>query len=164
MGSFTADMLEYKEQMNKGVINKAYKGLMEYILGLKATFEKKYSEEMTSGGMYFGYMDMTYFPLFPHSLKEHGLKIAVVFIHETCKFEVWLAGVNKQVQAKYWGIIKESGWNKYPLVEIKKGVDAIIEHTLVNTPDFGDLDGLTRKIESETHSFIKDVEGFLYAH
>jgi hypothetical protein len=157
-------MQEYKKQLEKGVINQAYKGLMEYILELKAYFKNKYPDYFVSGSLYSGYMDMTYFSFFPGSLKQRNLKIAVVFIHESCRFEAWLAGYNKQVQQKYWELIKASGWNKYRLVSTTKGADSIIEHTLVADPDFGDLEALTGQIETATLEFIKDIENFLSEH
>ena len=106
-------------------------------------------------------MDMTYFSIFPKTLKDRKLKIAIVFLHETFRFEVWLAGVNKQVQTKYWKLIKESDWNKYHIVSTTKGADSIIEYVLVDNPDFSDLDTLTKQIEREALKFIKDVERFL---
>jgi hypothetical protein len=68
------------------------------------------------------------------------LKIAIVFIHDSFRFEVWLAGVNKIVQIKYWKLIKESGWNKYYVVSTTKGVDSIVEYVLVDHPKFNDSD------------------------
>lgn len=35
-------------------------------------------------------------------LKALGLKIQVIFIHKTCKFEVWLSGYNRKVQNDYY--------------------------------------------------------------
>ncbi len=92
------------------------------------------------------------------------MKIAVVFLHKEFRFEVWLAAANKQVQAEYWKLIKDSGWDQYRLVPATQGYDSIIEHVLVANPDFSDLDGLTHQIESGTMNFIKDVEGFLASH
>ncbi len=106
-------------------------------------------------------MDMTYFSLFPHLLKECKLKIAIVYLHETGRFEAWLAAVNKQVQTQYWKIIKNSGWQKYHLVPSTQGYDSIIEHILVASPDFSDLESLTAQIEKETLVFIQDIEDFL---
>ena len=104
---------------------------------------------------------MTYFSFFPESLKQQGLKIAIVFIHEPFRFEAWLAGYNKQIQSKYWKLFKESGWNQYHLVSTTKGADSILEHVLVGDPDFCDLDTLTKQIETVTLKFIEDVESFL---
>lgn len=161
MESFQDYVNEYKKQLAKGTIQKAYKGLMEYILGLRMHFKNKYPEYAISGGIYYGYMDMTYFALFPELLRKRDLKIAIVFIHDACKFEAWLAGVNKQVQTKYWKLFKESDWNLYPLVPTPQGADAIVEHVLVGNPDFSDADALTKQIEGETLKFIKDIESFL---
>ena len=161
MSIFHEDVKEYKKQLEKGAIQRAYKGLMEYMLALRAHFEKQHPELTVPGGLYFGYMDMTYFALVPTALKERQLKIAIVFIHEGCRFEAWLSAVNKTVQGKYWKLIKESGWDKYHLVPELKGYDAVIDTVLVSDPDFSDLDALTKRIESETMKFIRDVEEFL---
>jgi hypothetical protein len=160
MESLPESMKEYRTQLEKGVIQKAYRGLMQYIMDLRTHFANKYPDYIVSG-IYYGYMDMTYFAFFPESLKHRKLKIAVVFIHQAFRFEVWLAGYNKQVQSKYWKLLKESGWDKYHIVPNTIGVDAIIEHTLVDNPDFGSPDSLTEQIERSTLAFIADVESFL---
>jgi len=159
--SFHEYINEYKKQLAKGAVKKAYKGLMEYIMDLRTHFKNKYPDYFVSGNIYHGYMDMTYFSFFPKSFKQRKLKIALVFIHDTCRFEVWLAGYNKQVQSKYWKLFTESDWNKYHIVSTTKGVDSIIEYILVDRPDFSDLDALTKQIEKATLKFIKDVESFL---
>ena len=156
MGSFDENMEEYRTQLEKGAIQRAYKGLMEYISSLKSYLITKYPEYSASGWIYPGYMDMTYFPLFPEALRKRKLKIAVVFLHEAFRFEIWLAGVNKGVQTQYWNLFKESGWERYHLVPPAKGVDSILEHVLVEAPDFSDLDALTGQIEKETVDFIRD--------
>jgi hypothetical protein len=164
MESFQEYMREYKKQIKQGAIQQAYKGLMGYIMELKTYFKNKYPDYYVSGSLYFGYMDMTYFSFSPESLKQRNLKIAIVFIHEKFRFEVWLAGNNKQVQTKYWELIKESAWNKYHLVPTTQGADSIIENVLVEDPDFSDLEALTEQIEQGTLQFIKDVENFLSDH
>ncbi len=164
MESFHEYMHEYKTQLEKGVIQKAYKGLMEYIMGLRTHFYNRFPDYSIPGNIYYGYMDMTYFAVIPESFKQRGLKIAVVYLHETGRFEIWLAGYNKQVQTKYWNLFKDSGWNKYKLVPTTKGADSILEHVATENPDFSDLDALTEQIEGETVKFITDVENFLSTH
>ena len=161
MRPFQQYMAEYRKQMEKGDIKEAYKGLMEYIMDLKTYFRNKYPDYVISGSIYYGYMDMTYFSFFPESLKRKKLKVAIVFCHETCRFEVWLAGYNKQVQTRYWKLLKESDWNKYRIPSTTQGVDSILEYILVEHPDFSNLDTLTKQIEKKTLTFIKDVEDFL---
>ncbi|MBN1682727.1 hypothetical protein JW865_04150 [Candidatus Bathyarchaeota archaeon] len=161
MKSFHEYMKEYKKQMEKGDIKEAYKGLIEYIMNLRTFFKNKYPEYSVSSNIYFGYMDMTYFSLFTELLKQRKLKIALVFIHETSRFEVWLSGVNKQVQTKYWKMFKEHKWSKYKLPPTTKGSDSILENVLIENPDFNNLDALTKQIDEGTIKFINDVEFFL---
>ena len=161
MASFQDYINEYRKQLAKGDIQKAYRGLMEYIMDLRTHFKNKYPDYFVSGNIYYGYMDMTYFALNPESLKNKKLRIAIVFIHETYRFEVWLAGLNKQIQEKYWKLLKAANWNKYHLIPATKGYDSILEHTLSDNPDFNDLNVLTKRIEKETMQFIRDIEDFL---
>ena len=164
METFHDLMMEYKKQMLLGVIPKAYQGLMGYMSKLKNYLKAEHPDYSVSGSMYFGYMDMTYFSFFPDSLKKRGLKTGIVFIHETVKFEAWLAGYNRQVQLRYWKLFKESGWNKHRIPSTIKGADSIIECTLADNPDFSHPDALTLQIESGTLSFIRDIEDFLSGH
>ncbi len=160
MESFNQYMNEYKKEMKKGIITKAYKGLMEYVMDLRTHFKNKYPGYFVSG-LYYGYMDMTYFSFSPESLKDRKLKIAIVFIHDTVRFEVWLSGQNKEIQKAYWKLFKENNWDKYAIVPTTEGVDSIIEHVLIDNPDFSDLDKLTNQIEDGALKFIGDVEEFL---
>jgi len=79
MEAFHEFVNEYRKQLEQGAIQKAYKGLMEYVMALRTHFKNKYPEHVVSGSIYYGYMDMTYFSFNPKSLKDRGLKIAIVF-------------------------------------------------------------------------------------
>jgi len=164
MKPFHEYMNEYKKQMEKGEIKAAYKGLMTYIMDLRSYFKNKYPDHFVSGSIYQGYMDMTYFSFIPESLQRRKLKVAIVFVHDTCRFEVWLAGVNKSVQTKYWTVFKESDWNRYRIPSTTRGVVSILEYTVAENPDFRDLDALTQQIERGTLHFIEDVEEFVARH
>ena len=163
MTALNEDMREYQDQLTKGAIQRAYRGLMAFMMGLRTRFQKHHPELAVSG-LYEGYMDMTYFAATPTSLKARGLKIAIVFVPAAFRFEAWLAAANKQVQAQYWQLLKESGWQQYPLVATTQGADAIIEHILVAEPDFSDLKALTGWIEEGVQTFTRDIETFLANH
>jgi hypothetical protein len=163
MESWQKFIPEYKRQLEQGYIQKAYQGLIQYILDLRNQFSKNFPD-FAPGNIYHGYMDMTYFPVFPGALKSWKLKIAIVFVYDTFQFEAWLSGYNKNVQTQYWNLFKESHWNKYRLPLTTKGADSILEHTLAANPDFGDLNALTGQIVNGTVSFIRDIEDFLSTH
>jgi len=161
MESLNKYISEYKKQMGKGDIRKAYQGLMEYMMNLRLDLKSKYPEYSVSGSLYLGYMDMTYFAFTPEFLREKKLKIALVFIHEKVQFEVWLSGSNKQIQRKYWELFKDRDLGNYRMPSSIEGVDFIVEGTLVDNPDFDDLDALTEQIESGILGFIGEVQDIL---
>lgn len=92
MKSLQENMVQFRKQLAKGAIQRAYRGLIEYMMSLKTHFVNKNPDFSVSGSLYSGYMDMTYFSVFPPSLKDRDLKIAVVFVYDTFRFEVWLSG------------------------------------------------------------------------
>lgn len=158
MNTLNDSVVEYKKQLAKGDIQIAYKGLLEYMSGLKNFFKNKYPEFSVSGNIYQGYMDMTYFALFPEDLKKRKLKIAIVLIHEKMKFEIWLSGINKQIQTKYYYHFKSKKPGNYYLPPSLRGADSIIEYTLEDNPDFNDPESLTKHIESGALKFISDIK------
>ena len=95
MHSLQDHMIEYKKLLQQGAVQAAYKGLMDYILELRTYFKNKYPDFSVPSSIYPGYMDMTYFSINPESFRQRGLKIAIVFLHEAFRFEVWLASANK---------------------------------------------------------------------
>lgn len=40
-------------------------------------------------------------------LKEKGLKIAVVLVHQSFRFEVWLSGYDRKCQCGYYALLKD---------------------------------------------------------
>ena len=61
----------------------------------------------------------------------------------------------------YWKIFKESGWDGYKVAAQGKWADSVLEHVLVEDPDFSDLEALTKQIDQGTLEFIRDIENFL---
>lgn len=163
MEDFSAAINEYRLQLEKGAIQKAYRGLMAYMLELRKHFNNQFPGVQVPGNLYFGYMDMTYFSVVPESLARRKLKIAIVFLHEGFRFEAWLSGQNRQVQDDYRRHLQQSGQDQYHLIAKTENPDAIIERILVNDPDFRDLNALTQQIESGTRKFIAEMEDLLAA-
>jgi hypothetical protein len=151
---------EYKKQIEKGDIKKAYQGLMEYLMGLRTYLKKTYLNHSVSG-LYQGYMDMSYFTFTPETLKSRKLKVALIFVHDEARFEVWLVGFNKQVQKEYWEVFKQCNCCEYRVPETTKGVLSIAEHILTDNPDFDDSDTLTTQIERGMLRFIERIEHIL---
>ena len=164
MSSLDNHMEEYQAQLRKGNIQRAYQGLMKYFRDLRSWCCQKYPDWSIPSNIYFGNMDITFFAFSPPSLKSRKLKLLFVFSHETFRFELWLAGVNKGFQSKYLKLLKENNWSKYTLASSGKGVDYISKCILVEDPRFDDLDALTREIDKGAQAFIAEIEGFLVKH
>ncbi len=161
MVAFNNKFEDYRLQVEKGTIVDAYRRIMKFMRDLQAHFMKTYPNINVSTNLYQGYMDMTYFSVAHPILKDRRLKIAIVFIHETTSFEVWLSGVNRKVQKDYWKKFLESGWDRYMVVPVIENKDAIIQNVIVNDPDFEDLEGLIVLIEEGVMEFMDDIVDFL---
>jgi len=163
MYSIQEDIEELRIQLGNGSIQKAYRALLSYMTSLRAHFVSKYGEPVVSG-LYQGYMDMTYFALFPPSLKRRDLKVAVVFNYAAFGFEAWLAARNRKVQREYWELFRDSHWTEYRVVAPAEGIDSIVECDLAKDFDFSDPGALTSKIEMATAAFIDNMERYLSEH
>lgn len=160
MHTIQKDMEELRKQLGKGAIQKAYRSLLSYMLSLRTHFADKYGDTAVSS-LYQGYMDMTYFAIFPPALKERDLKIAIVFNYDAFRFEAWLSARNRKVQRQYWELFKDSHWDGYRVVAPAGGIDSILECDLTEEFDLSDAEGLTSKIEKGTTAFINKIERFL---
>ncbi len=163
MQSIQEDMEGLRVQLVKGSFQKAYRALISFMMGLRTHFSNKYGDSAVSA-LYQGYMDMTYFAIFPPALKSHNLKVAIVFNYDAFKFEAWLTARNRKVQRQYWELVKESKWPEYRVVTPAEGIDSIVECDLAKDFNIGDPDALTSKIESTAVAFINCFEIFLSEH
>lgn len=154
------DIREYQSLLEAGSIQKAYRGILGFMSNLKVHLERKYPYHLTSS-LYPGYMDMTYFAFTPKSLKNRKLKVAIVFLHEECRFDVWLGATNRRIQSGFIEMLRNKDLGTYQLSIVGSGVDSIIETVLVDEPDFDRLDELKAKIEDKLLPFIDDVTALL---
>ncbi|OQB26424.1 MAG: hypothetical protein BWY10_02122 [Chloroflexi bacterium ADurb.Bin180] len=161
MPTFSDHMSAFHAALQQGSIQPAYSGLLQFLLELRTRFQKFHPEYDVPGTFYSGYLDMSYFAIVTPALRPRKLKLALVFVYETFRFEIWLSGVNRAVQEHYYHLIKDSGWKQYDLVPEIKGSDAILTHVLAQEPDWSDLPALANRLESGTLTFIRDVEAWV---
>jgi hypothetical protein len=57
MESFQKCINEYRKQLEKGTIQEAYRGLMEFIMGLRTHFMKTYPDYFVPGSIYYWFVD-----------------------------------------------------------------------------------------------------------
>ncbi len=150
---------DYTCHLQQGEIQLAYKGILEFIGKLRVDFIKKYPH-YDIGNIYQGYMDMSYFSLSTKSLKDKGLKIAVVYLHEKGTFEVWLSARNREIAKKYEAVF-DNNVSDVILFHDINNQDAIIECTLTSVPSFEDQALLTDIIREGVGKFITIVSNLL---
>jgi len=156
MTSMNELVREYTLQLSKNMIQKAYRGIMSFMADLRSDLEGKYPD-FTATGLYFGYMDMTYFAFTPLTLKEMKLKVAIVYLHEENRFEVWLGGNNRQIQSQFIELLSQKDLGRHELSIVQPGVDSIIASQLIHQPDFDNPAGLKQQIEAKTLGFINYI-------
>ena len=148
----------YKEQLEKGDILIAYNELVKFVMKLRTDFMKTLSDQYSFGGILHGYMDYTYFYYSNDFLKSKKLKFGLVLNHLEMKFEVWLLGNTLPIQKKYWALLKSTKWNKEK-VDMPKY--SVLEVTLVNNPDFNNLQALSKLLETKMIQVSDEIIEFL---
>ena len=151
---------QYTSHLQQGEIQVAYKGILEFIGKLRGDFIKKYPHH-DIGSIYQGYMDMTYFSLLTEPLKEKGLKIAIVYLHEKGTFEVWLSARNREIAKKYESLRSGDISADLILFHDDANQDAIIECILTSTPNFEEQAMLIYIIDQRVQKFVTAISGHL---
>lgn len=158
MKSLNDSLKEYKKHMELGIIPKAYRGILDFMRVLRNHLKEKYPDYLFSGNIFEGRMDYTYFHFTSPLLKQHQLKIVILFVHETMSFEVLLSGTNRKVQAKYWRLLKDNNFTKYQFATDPNKEDYIINHSMSDDPNFSDLDLLIQQLLDDVDVFVNDVK------
>jgi hypothetical protein len=148
----------YKEQVNKSDIQKTYMFLLKYVMQVKASFEKAFSKEYSCGYVSPGHMDYSYFSFTNEYLRGKRLRFGIVLNHSEMRFELWLLGQNKEIQNRYWDLLKTSTWNEG---RTKKPKYAELEIILVDNPDFENIDALTADIINRAVEEANEVMVYL---
>lgn len=147
---------EYTHHLQQSEIQIAYKGILEFLGKLRAEFIKKYPHFDVSS-IYQGYMDMSYFSLSTKSLKDKGLKIAIVYLHDKGAFEVWLSARNRYIAKMYASLFNSNFSSDANDFHDPQNPDAIIECILSPKPNFEDQSSLIDIIDKGVEKFITKI-------
>ena len=146
----------YTHHLQQGEIQIAYKGILDFLGKLRAELIKKHPHYNVYN-IYQGYMDMSYFSLSTKALKEKGLKIAVVYLHEKGVFEVWLSARNRGIAKRYVSILNSTVSDNVNVFHDNDNQDAIIEYILTPTPDFENQSVLIDTINQGVEKFVTTI-------
>ncbi len=157
MKSLNKLISDYTKLLQSGELQLAYKGILDFMGKLRADFIKKYQQYDVSG-IYQGYMDMSYFALSTSALKEKGLKIAIVYLHDKGTFEVWLSARNRDISKSLEPLFKGIVSDGLKFFHDETNLDAVIECTLSSAPDFDNQTELIMEIEAGVERFVGAVQ------
>lgn len=135
----------YKEMLKVGDVQIAYAELVKYVQKLRTEFSKDLANDYSIGNVLQGYMDYTYFYVTNDYLKSKELKLGLVLNHAEANFEIWLLGQTKDIQEKYWRLLKSTKWIKSPSMPKYSVFDVV----LVKKPNFEKLDKLTDELKEQ---------------
>ncbi len=93
-------------------------------------------------------MDYSYFQFTNDKLKKNKLKIVFVFIHKEFKFQIWLSGINRNIQNIYKN-------TKYNLSINPNKTDYILSKDL--NLNYNDLKQSLIYLKKDVYSFINDI-------
>lgn len=159
--TYNVNLSSMKEEDNSCEKQLGYHELIKYMKELRTFFEKEYETYFKLGKVYQGSPDFSYFSLTTEKLKKQKLKFVIILNHKLMNFSICLSGQNKSIRKKYWEMFKNSDWKKYHLVESINNSLPIIEHVIVENPDFDNRLQLTEQIEKESLNFINALRDIL---
>ncbi|MEO1816088.1 MAG: hypothetical protein ABGU93_10955 [Acetobacterium sp.] len=155
MKTLNKQIAAYTQQLQLGEIQIAYRGILAFTGKLRVDFVKKYPHYDVSN-IYQGYLDMSYFSVSTKPLKEKGLKIAIVYLHEKGSFEVWLSARNRDIARTHQAIL-DSLSDEINVFHDGNNQDAIAECVLIGTPDFENPAQLINTIEQGVEKFVAAI-------
>lgn len=147
---------DYTNHLQQGEMQLAYMGIFEFIGKLRAEFIKIHPHYDVSG-IYQGYMDMSYFSFSTKSLKDKGLKIAIVYLHEKGDFEVWLSARNRYIAKSFASILNSNIKGDIKVFHDINNPDAVIECILTLTPNFEDQSSLIDIVNQGVEKFVTTI-------
>lgn len=145
----------YKARLQQEELQVAYKLLVKYVMSLRLHFANVTKYQV--GNVSPGYMDFTYFPFFDAFLRSKKLRFGVVLNHREMRFELWLMGQNAEVQKDYWNVLKNSKWNR----NLSMPKYSVLETVLIDSPNFDNLERLSRTIEKNTLDLVGQIVPYL---
>lgn len=161
MRNLKTNLEKYAKFLEETDIQVSYKELITFIKKLQRDFIFNFPQYEVAKGMYQGYLDLSFFAFTTKELKARQLKIEIVYLHKEMKFEAWLSGRNRNVMSTYNKKLNGFNLGEYLLAKDEKGMDSIIECTLIATPDFNNLEALEAEIELSTVKFVNDMNAIL---
>lgn len=148
---------EYKEIMQNTNLQRGYQEFIKFFRYLRIYLEKETMGFTFTGNIVENNMDYSYFQFTNNELKTKGLKIVIVFVHKDFNYEIWLSGINRNIQNKYFDDLKKSK-KQYALTDNPNRTDYILKTNIIANYDYDNLDKLLNEMKTSINEFIDNIE------
>lgn len=146
---------EYKKLITTTNLQKGYQEFIKFFRYLRNSLQKEMIDYKFTGNIVENNMDYSYFQFTDEILKGKGLKIVFVFVHKEFKYQIWLSGVNRQEQIKYFNICEKN--MKHGLTTDPAKTDYIVSKDVETEFDYDNLEKVINSLKKEIYKFIYDI-------
>lgn len=151
---------DYTRAVAAGALPRAYRGILSALTAFQSAWKRSHPEDAV-GALYPGYLDMSFISFASEPLRQKRLKISLVYLHAEGVFSLWLAAVNRSVQAETSAALQGKTIAPYALCSLKPGVDAIIAYDLPKPYAFDEPQQLTQALLQAAEAFAADMTALL---
>ncbi len=145
----------YKNLIQTTQIQECYQYIMKLIHDIYTILKNDLNTFQFCNKVIENNMNFSYFQLTNPQLKKQGLKIQIIFIHQSCQFEVWLSGYNRQIQQQYYQ--KLNSKCPFQLCENPQKNDYIMKRPLMKDITVDNIQDIIEEIKLT----IKNIENLL---
>lgn len=150
----------YKNLIQTTQIQECYQYIMKLIHDIYTILKNDLNIFQFSNKVIENNMNFSYFQLTNPQLKKQGLKIQIIFIHQSCQFEVWLSGYNRHIQQQYYQ--KLNSKCPFQLCENPQKNDYIVKIPIIKNITIDDTQDVINEIklhiEKISQFFINEKE------
>ena len=148
---------EYKRLLQTTNLQKGYQEFVKFFRALRTFLQKELPGYTFTGNIVENSMDYSYFQFANEYLKSRGLKIVVAFVHEDFVYQVWLSGLNREIQRKYFEQLTEKS-HPYDLTDNPSKTDYILKTDLIDECNYNDVEDLLKTIKESVVEFLNNIE------
>jgi len=147
----------YQRLLQTTNLQKGYQEFIKFFRALRTYLQKELPDYTFTGNIVENNMDYSYFQFANEYLKSRGLKIVIAFVHEEFMYQVWLSGLNREIQRNYFEQLAEKS-HPYDLTDNPSKTDYILKTDLIDDCNYDDVVGLMKTFKESVVKFIHNVE------
>lgn len=159
---------EYQRLLQTTDLLKGYQEFVKFFRLLRTYLQRELSDYSFTRNIVENNMDYSYFQFTNAELKTEGLKIVIAFVHADFEYQVWLSGLNRELQTKHQQRMKDVfpvEQISYPysldLTDRPTKTDYIVKAILVSDVDYSRQDELLARMKVNTLAFMAQVTRLL---